>query len=174
MYNLSTMAETGLPLTIQDTQKDPHWVPFSEVSWLRSMASAPIRVKGSLVGFLHLDSAKPNFYTHMHAEKLQAFADHVGAAIENARLFEEAQKRARQLALLNEITQSAITAPDLQTMLEILANRLGELIDADGAYITLWDNQEDRAIPKAAYGSQADQYLQIPSSPGELSFTASA
>jgi len=171
--NLREMASTGLPMAIPDVITDPKWITFPEVSWLRSYAAAPIQVRGSLLGFLNLDSSIPGFFNLLLAERLQAFADHAGIAIENARLFEETQKRARQLALINEITHAAISAPDLKTMLDILANRLGELINADGAYITLWDPDLKRAIPAAAYGPMAEEYLRTAATPGEHSLTAS-
>jgi len=43
-------------------------------------------------------------------------------------------------------------------MLQILTDRLGDLIGADGCYITLWDEKTQRAIPVAAYGPLRETY----------------
>jgi diguanylate cyclase (GGDEF)-like protein len=64
------------------------------------MASAPLRSKGQVFGFLNLESSQAGFYNQRHAERLQAFADQAAVAIENARLYAEVQ----QYAITDELT----------------------------------------------------------------------
>jgi diguanylate cyclase (GGDEF)-like protein len=45
-----------------------------------------------VVGFLNANSAIPNLYNQTHAERLRAFAHHAATAIENARLYQQAQE----------------------------------------------------------------------------------
>ena len=71
--NLRHMAETGQPLTISDTRTAPDWVDIPETRWIRSYAGAPICLKKEVVGFLNLSSARPGFFTQVHAKRLQAF-----------------------------------------------------------------------------------------------------
>ncbi|MBN1487169.1 MAG: PAS domain-containing protein [Anaerolineae bacterium] len=85
--NLRQMAETGDPLVIPDTYAYPDWVYIPEQVWLRSYASAPIRVRGVVIGFLNVDSATPGFFTPLHTSILSTFADHAAVALENARLY---------------------------------------------------------------------------------------
>ena len=171
--NLREMNETGQPIIIPDTHAYPGWVDVPETAWIRSHAGAPIRVKGQTVGFLNLNSVTPNFFTPAYAERLQAFADQAAIAIENARLFREAQQHARHLALLNDITNAAIGTANLSDMLQSLADRLGELIDADGTYLTLWDEARQAPLPAAAHGPLSATYTAIRVEPGEVTMTAS-
>ena len=99
---LRQMAETGQPCVIRDVQSHPGWVDIPEMRWIRSCASAPIRLDGETIGFLNLDSATPGHLTHAHAESLQAFADQAAVAIQNARLFEQAQREITERARLEE------------------------------------------------------------------------
>jgi GAF domain-containing protein len=78
--NLRRIAESGRPVIISDTRADPDWVN----SWVRSYLGAPIRFEGRVIGFLNLDSASPNFFTPAQAERLQAFTNPAGLAINNA------------------------------------------------------------------------------------------
>lgn len=55
------------------------------------------------------------------------------------RAAEELYRREQFLALLNDITHAALETPDLATMLQTLADRMGGLFGADGCHITLWD-----------------------------------
>ncbi|MBN1666754.1 MAG: diguanylate cyclase [Anaerolineales bacterium] len=77
-----------------------------------------------------------------------------------------------QSRLLNEITQTVIEQDDVQVMLQILADRLGELFSADGSYITLWDETHQRTLGGAAYGPLRAIYAQaVQPEPGEPTLT---
>ena len=84
---------------------------------------------------------------------------------------ERLNQRTRHLELLNDITNAAIGAQTFQEMLQTLADRLGELIGAEGCYITLWDEANQKAIPGAAYGPLRDSYPSFRPQPGENTLT---
>ncbi len=170
--NLQWMMETGRPLAIPDVWLYPHWKVTPLTNWVRSYAGAPIRIKDETVGFLSLDSAKPGFFNYDHAERLQSFANQAGIAIQNARLFEETNQRARQLALLNELTQKALEMPDLHAVVQMIADRIGELMKADGCYLTLWDRERQLPIPVAASGLCRDSFPLLQFENGEPTLTA--
>ncbi|MGC9397041.1 MAG: GAF domain-containing protein [Anaerolineae bacterium] len=71
---------------------------------------------------------------------------------------EALEDRERFLATLNDVTYVALKTPDLRAMLQGLADQLGELFDADGCYITLWDEATQTVTPAAAYGPLRDIY----------------
>lgn len=88
-------------------------------------------------------------------------------------LLDAAHRNAHQMRTLNAITRAAYSATDLREMLQTLADRLGELFDADGAFLTLWDETLGRTIPAAAYGPLRDKYAQASVIPGEKTMTES-
>ncbi|MBE0697566.1 MAG: response regulator, partial [Anaerolineaceae bacterium] len=90
--NLLSMAKTGMPTVVPDTDNAANWVKFATSSWIKSYASAPICRNGKTIGFINLNSVIPGFYSSAHAELLLSFADQAAIAIENARLYENAQK----------------------------------------------------------------------------------
>ncbi len=89
--NLRRMVETGKPVVVPEIDKDESWIRLSGSNWLRSYAGAPIRLNGEVIGFIDMDSATPGFFNATHAERLAAFADQAAIAIQNARLYEQAQ-----------------------------------------------------------------------------------
>jgi diguanylate cyclase (GGDEF)-like protein/PAS domain S-box-containing protein len=175
--NLRWMAETGNPLAIPVLAQYDGWISMLHSNWVRSGASAPIQVKGKLVGFLTLDSSVEGFFNQTHADRLKAFADQAAIAIENARLYEESQKRARFLALLNEITQLALSATDLIDMLKTLAAYMARHFEADQVTIDTWDEAEQLTKTMASYGGEetfpSDAHHRQPFKPGERTFTYS-
>jgi len=93
---------------------------------------------------------------------------------ERKRAQEEISAYSRFQNLLNEITLTAIRQSDFQEMLQLLADRVGELLYADGCYITLWDEKSRRVFPVAAYGPLRDSYQSITlPEPDEPTLTAS-
>ncbi len=97
--DLQYMVDTKESMVIPDTATHPDWVHTPQMAWIRSYAAAPIVVRGELIGFLNVDSATPEFFVQACLEPLHAFAGHAAAAIENARLFGEAHRRAEELAI---------------------------------------------------------------------------
>ncbi|MEK7785025.1 MAG: HD domain-containing phosphohydrolase, partial [Chloroflexota bacterium] len=83
----------------------------------------------------------------------------------------EAEQRAG--LLLNELTRSAASGLGLRSAAQMLADQLGELLNADGCYVTLWDEANQRTIPLAAYGELRDMYPAINVPPGERTMTES-
>lgn len=77
---------------------------------------------------------------------------------ERKRAEEALRAREHFLASLSEITEAALKSPDLQAMVQTLADRLGELFDADGCYLLLWDEEDRRPRPAAALGIPQEQY----------------
>ncbi len=66
--------------------------------------------------------------------------------------------QANQIALLNQITRASIETHDLHHMLQVQAERLGELLGADACYIDLWDQARLEMCPVAASGTLQGVY----------------
>jgi diguanylate cyclase (GGDEF)-like protein len=78
------------------------------------------------------------------------------------------------LALLNDIVSAALATDNLQTMLQILAKRVNELLGTDSSYICLWDDERELTIPAEAHGPNRDAFLELRFAPGEKTLTAFA
>ncbi len=83
------------------------------------------------------------------------------------------RRHARQMELLNSITLASLETNTFHEILQILADRLGELLEADGAFITLWDETEKKTTPTAAYGELRERYPTLKFAPGETTLTES-
>ncbi|MBM3129654.1 MAG: diguanylate cyclase [Chloroflexi bacterium] len=91
--SLQQMRATRQPIVIPDVAQDKTWKSARpEHSWIRAYVGAPIIIQDQVVGFLNANSATVNAYTTIDAERLQTFACHAAIAIENARLYQQAQQ----------------------------------------------------------------------------------
>ncbi|MFH2103032.1 MAG: GAF domain-containing protein [Chloroflexota bacterium] len=108
------MAETGQPKVVEDTAVDPQWIQYPGLEWLRSYMGGPIIVREKLIGFLNLDSATPGFFELGHSRLLQTFAQQVGVAIENARLYQEVLASEQEYRTLVENATEWIWTLDIE------------------------------------------------------------
>lgn len=73
----------------------------------RSYVGAPMTVGGRVVGVLSMQSYEPNAYTQEQIRLLETIANVAGVAIENSRLFEQAQADIEQRRHAQESLQNA-------------------------------------------------------------------
>lgn len=155
--NLRQMFETRQPVLVPNVLAYSHWKTLPGTEWLRSSVGAPMISQGDVIGFVLLDSRTPNFFTPLHAERLQAFANQAALAIHNARLYQQAQdeisKRKlaeeslrRRLAELESISKISAALRNAQTLEEMLPTLLDETLSAletDAGDIWLYRAEEN-------------------------------
>ncbi len=170
---LYKMAYSLQPTVSEDTATDANWSLIPEAMWVRSYVAAPITFQGKLFGFINCDNEKAGFYNRGHAMKLKLFADQAGIAIENAVLFSEARRHARQMTLINDLTRVSLDSDDFENLLENLPARLKELFQAQNVYINRWDEAAQTVYCIATtYPHKANFHKQVSES-SERSLTLS-
>lgn len=130
---LQQLIEMGRPLVIADTTTSPMWIGLPGLDWVNSNIIVPIRFNNKVLGFLSLDSATPDFFTEMQAERLQTFADQAAIAIQNARLLD----RAKRVAVMAERNRLANELHDTisQTLwsMSLISERVPAIWELDQA-----------------------------------------
>jgi PAS domain S-box-containing protein len=119
---------------------------------IRSMLSVPLRVKGRIIGYLRLDHTEPGFYTRQHAELAGAFANHAAVAIEAAHLFEQGERRRRELEALYHAEEALHRSLEPQAVLDALVEAATDILGADKTSVLLWDAARERLQVQAARG----------------------
>ncbi len=91
-----------------------------------SVASIPIKLRGQVIGVLNLRSSQENISARTVAQ-IEEVADRLAMALENARLLEETERRARREQLLGEMTTRFTQSLDMDTLLRAAVRELGQL-----------------------------------------------
>jgi signal transduction histidine kinase/CheY-like chemotaxis protein/putative methionine-R-sulfoxide reductase with GAF domain len=86
------VASRGQPMLVGDVSKEPAYHIVEELSETCSEIAVPIRFKGKIEGVLDVQSAKLEAFDQDDLFILQAVADQAAIAIENSRLYEQAQQ----------------------------------------------------------------------------------
>jgi signal transduction histidine kinase len=129
---LGVLIREARPLRLHDLSEDPRSVGFPPGHPpMRSFLGVPILLRSVAYGNLYLtEKADGGDYTEEDEELVSHLASHAAIAIENARLFEAATRWSRQLESLNEVGNALATETDLSRLLDLVASRLRDLIEA--------------------------------------------
>lgn len=117
------------PLIVADTTQSEFWTTITEVKWIKSYLGLPIVAKGIFVGIINFLSSEKGFYENFSYEPLIPFSEQAAIAIENARTFEEIQKRSQRLAIINEIAFQMNQPAELETIQQMAVDSLAEALN---------------------------------------------
>jgi signal transduction histidine kinase len=136
------------------------------IRYIRSFLGVPLVHRDKLIGLLTLSAEWPGMFTHRHARLAMAIATHAAAAIENARLYEEARaaqagfaRQIERLTVLGGITQQLLAATDLDTVLTVVVESALRLSETSGAAVALIDDDGD-TITLAASAGEPREYFE--------------
>ena len=129
---LGVLIRDAKPLRLRDLSKDPRSVGFPPAHPpMRTFLGVPIMLRGVAYGNLYLtEKAGGDDFTEEDEELVTLLAGQAAIAIENARLYESATTWSRQLESLIEVGNALATETDLDRLLELVARRLRELLEA--------------------------------------------
>lgn len=158
-----TMANRHEPLIIPDVNSDARWHHWPGFEGPQSYIGAPIQSKGRLIGFINVDSIQKNFFTTDHADRLQVFADQAAMAIENARLYDAAQRRAEEMSTLYSIGLTLNTRLEMDQLLKTLLDQCRKVLPIDAFYVAVYD-AERGLIHHPLFYDQGEYYKVEPHS----------
>ena len=99
---------TGNPRIALDTGTDAVYFDNPDLPDTRSEMALPLRVGGTIIGALDVQSTEPNAFSDDDVEVLSILADEVSVAIENARLYQESRQVMEDAqSVFGEFTQEA-------------------------------------------------------------------
>ena len=98
---------------------------------MRSFLGVPILLRGVAYGNLYLtEKAGGMDFSDEDEELVTLLAGQAAIAIENVRLYEAATRWSERLESLNEIGNALATETELDALLDLIARRLRELLEA--------------------------------------------
>lgn len=136
--HVQTMLSTRRPVIVKDVHQDAHWLGVPGVGSARSWLGAPLLLGERLLGAINVYHTSPNFYQPQDAETMAILAGQVVTAIENARLYAEAQRQIRELNGLTQVAQAFSMMMDLHETARVVTDHIARLLNADKCAILLF------------------------------------
>jgi signal transduction histidine kinase len=146
-------------------------------SAVRAWMGVPLNAGDRVIGVMSVSSSEPGvIYSHDQLGIFSAIADQAASIIDRAWMDEEMQERTRQLATLNEVGSAINSSLDMQTVLEIIAHKAAEILEAESGSLWLTDSEKRELVFQAAARPTADALvgLRLPVGTGIVGVTAGA
>ncbi|MCX7681602.1 MAG: GAF domain-containing protein [Anaerolineae bacterium] len=116
----------------------------------RAALAVPIKLHDEIIGILDLQETENRTWSEDDIAVATAVADQLALALENARLFEEAQRRAAQLAAAQEVARDATAILDIDQLLNETVQLISEQFGFYHAGVFLLDDKREYAVLRAA------------------------
>ncbi len=131
------------PLLVEDMSKNslpatPRHTGRPAQSWV----GVPLLAKNRLIGVISVQSFRPYAFDEEDCKFLQSLANQVAIALENSRLYVEAQKRLERLAALKDIDHAITTKRNLNETLAVLLDQVRHQLGVDAADVLLLNSTE--------------------------------
>ena len=148
---LGVLIRDAQPLRLDDIATDPRSVGFPRNHPpMKSFIGVPILQRGVAFGNLYLTEKEGGeTFSDEDVELSQLLAAQAGVAIENARLYESTTRWLRQFETLNEIGNALASEVELAPLLDLVARRLRELLDARIVLIAIPGSMEKLVVAAA-------------------------
>jgi GAF domain-containing protein len=147
------------PLRIADLRRHPSSVGFPPGHpQMRTFLGVPVLVRGTVFGNLYMTEKRQGEFTAEDEAVLTALAGAAGVAVDNARLFEEAEQRRRWANALSDVRAALLDPGSAGTALRLVAERVAALTGADAAWIVAGPDD----------GSRYEVRVQVGQGPADL------
>jgi GAF domain-containing protein/nitrogen-specific signal transduction histidine kinase len=134
---------SGQPVRSDDLRMDPRSArqDIDEKEGIRSMLSVPLRAGDEIIGVISAFSTAAGFFNARRQTLLEAFADQAGIAIQNARLFAESQRRARETQALLEAGRAVNQSLEVGETIHVILQQAREVLGVASCSLFTLDPQ---------------------------------
>jgi signal transduction histidine kinase len=145
---LGALIHDAEPLRLDDLSQDSRSVGFpANHPPMRTFLGVPILLRGVAYGNLYLTEKEGGApFTDEDEELTTLLSTQAAVAIENARLYEAATRWLKQLESLNEVSNALVSETDLSRLLDLVAARLRELVQARLVLIAVPNHEGDLVV----------------------------
>lgn len=137
------VAGSGKSRIALDVGKDSVHFVNPDLPETRSEMALPLISRGEIIGVLDVQSVREAVFTEEDLAALQTMADQLANAIENARLYEEANRHVEELTALHNIDIAMISTLDMGDVLRVIYEQVCAVMEVDTFYIALRRNGDE-------------------------------
>ena len=155
---LGSIAQQNIGEIVNDTANDPRAITIrgTQDEPDEHIMGVPIVLKDKHTGLLAIwRSGTGTDFTQRELDFLTSLARQTAVAIENARLYDETQRRVKELEIINRVSASMRMAQSIDEMLPILLNESTTLLDSPHGSIWMYSHISNMLVQKLAYGASA-------------------
>jgi signal transduction histidine kinase/HAMP domain-containing protein len=155
----------GRPIILDDAQHDSRYRPIAGNAPVRGWLGVPLMGQGRVYGVLTLESEQPSRYSEEELRAISALGNQAAIAMENARLYAEAQERTLQLEVVTRVTQEVSTrdvSHELPGILRTIIHQIRRVVPCDYAALALYNEDDDTFSFETVYDFAVRDWADLP------------
>ncbi len=133
---------------------------FLENEGVRAFVGVSLRIGEDALGVLFVNFLEPHYFIDSELEAVNIFANQAVIAVENARLYEDLDRRLDESLTLQKVGISLAETRDLNLVLNRVMQAALELIHADSGNILFYEKGRDEFLEDALMSADKDLPLQ--------------
>ncbi|MCS6836509.1 MAG: GAF domain-containing protein [Anaerolineae bacterium] len=140
---IANTVRTQKGVVVQDTKSDPNFLPNSLLPETRAELTVPLKVEGQIIGVLDIQHNQANAFDEATVRLFETLAAQLAVTFENVKLYEDAQRRAAELATVAEVALAASSNLDIKTLLRTVVKLTRDNFNLYHAHIYLLDEARE-------------------------------
>ncbi len=150
-------------LAIDDVISDPRLDDESRLNYTlvgtNALVVVPLESAGTPLGAMMFSSAQPRTHSPRELRIYQSLAELATISMENARLLQQTQARARQLQTSAEVSRAVTSILDIGELLPRVVDLIRDNFDYDQVQVFLIDETGEKAVLQASTGEVGQMLL---------------
>jgi PAS domain S-box-containing protein len=162
------VVNTRSPIRVEDYPGHPNADPLWVQAGLQAIIGVPLLTGDQAIGGMGLFIKSPGrVFTSEQVELAQAIASMAAIAIENARLYTDAKRRAEESQALIHTARSISASLDQETVLQLIAEQAKNLLRSDASRIHLLEPNSELLRCVVAIGPHSDAAMAMQMQSGQ-------
>ncbi len=162
-----SVLDNGDACLVEETDDGVAFEYFSSNSRSLTAMMAPMRSRNETHGLIVVSSLQRRAYREHDLKLLGAVATQASAAIDNAFLFEQAQRQAHEVAALYDLSQNLNSTLHLDRSLNFVADSVVNLLKVDKFALLLYDRTNEVLVSRIVRNLNAEAFSGIRPRSGE-------
>jgi two-component system, NtrC family, sensor histidine kinase KinB len=154
-------------VTIDNTLVDARWLADSDDAaqnksqpW--SVISAPMVTRSRPIGAITITKPGEKRFDQDDANLLMVLASQASSTVENARLYEESQRRTAELSALVEATTAVSSSLEMRQVVRMVPKQMVGLLKVAASALLRWDNMTGRLSVWGEYSQAGELPVERP------------
>src|SRR5690606_21208428 len=145
------VAQSGHTQIVPDTHTDPDFLRLPALQGVQSALTIPLQRGDQTVGVITVLSTQLNAFSDAERDAMETLARQVSIALENAQLYEQAQRRLLEQSIVHRIGQDLASILDYGELAQAMVEHMNRALNPSSCVVGLYEPQMDSVRISAVY-----------------------
>jgi GAF domain-containing protein len=138
-------------ILVPDAKHDPDFFRFAGQAEVKSLLAVPLGHGEVVYGVMELASTQENAFNETDLLAMESLAVQVSIALDNAQLYNQAQRRLLEQGIVHQIGQDLTAILDYQELMRAVVRHMTRALDTSSCLVALYDPVRERIQVEADY-----------------------